>query len=723
MMPTKTLALAAAALLTAGAQAAAVHVNLTAPAGVSEARGTLTLRANEGVAKDALVREVRVPGRLELEGREGTYLAELRVPGLWLAPQIITIRDGATVDLAARPAGALVGTAGPAGGPIAIRFSDTADPSFTGQTACSTDGESFRCELPAGTFDLRIGRDGYVPHYRWQVPVQAGKNEVLGAFVFVPGASISGRLEIEEGGELGDVQIALAPVSGKGTSTSIKPGRHGFFSAGPVAAGDYTLTAAQKGFISQPIPITVREGLEATLREPLVLARPRRLSLLLSPPADPLALGWTVTLRQPGPKQTAPRVVAEGAASLDGSWSAENLLPGRHEVIVRPKGGPVWRVEEIVIDDALTTRQLFVPSMRFEGTVRFGDKPLAAKLVFGGSHSESAIPWRSNEEGTFHGYMPVPDAKTWVVTVTSDLPPIDVTLHDVPMRIDEAAGVARVDIRLPVTTLEGLVVDEHEQPVAHALVNVNPRSPGGRMTQVNSDEHGFFSVNALEPGRYRLTASDFMKESEAIDVELPDRAEEPVSLRVQLKAYRQWKGRVTTPNGQPVAGVRVIASAVDVPVVLAYPARSDADGRFVLLVPAGARLFDFMVAPRGFTYNYFRRTYSEELNIVVHPDGGTLVIELPEDRSVETAVWHNGSVISAYTLLSGWLAEFEQSARGARLRVPQMDPGSYTFCLVAAGTVANAKPGPDCKFAYLAPYGETLVTWKAATPTSRPGTD
>jgi hypothetical protein len=715
MIPMTTLALAAAAFLTA-----TVHVNLTAPAGLAEARGTLTLRATEGVGKDALVREVRVPGRLELEGSEGRYLAELHVPGVWLAPQVIHLRDGATVELAARPAGALTGTAS-TGGPVTIRFTDPADPSFTGQSVCATEEESFRCELPAGTFDLRIGRDGHVPHYRAHVPVHAGKSEGLGAIAFVPGAALSGRIEIEEG-ELGDVQLALVPASGKGTSTRIRPGRNGFFSAGPIAVGDYTLTAAQKGFISRPVPVTIREGLEATLREPLVLARPRRLSLLISPPADPLALGWTVTLRQLGPKQTTPHVVAEGAASLDGSWSAENLLPGRHEAIVRPKGGPVWRVEEIVIDDALTTRQLFVPSMRFEGTVRFGDKPLAAKLVFGGSHSESAIPWRSDDEGKFHGYMPLPDAKQWAVTVTSDLPPIDVTLSDVPMRIDEAAGVARVDIRLPVTTLEGLVVDEREQPVAHALVNVDPRSPGGRMTQVNSDEKGFFSVNALEPGRYRLTASDFMKESEAIDVELPDNAREPVSLRVQLREYRQWKGRVTTPNGQPVAGARVIAAAVDVPIVLAYPARSDAEGRFVLLVPSGAKLFDFMVAPRGFTYNYFRRAYSDDLRIVVHPNGGTLVIDLPEDRSVEAAVWHNGSVISAYTLLSGWLAELEQGAGGPRLRAPQMDPGSYTFCLVPAGTVAHAQPGPDCKFAYLAPYGETLVTWKAATAPRR-GTD
>ncbi|HEX6086709.1 MAG TPA: carboxypeptidase-like regulatory domain-containing protein [Thermoanaerobaculia bacterium] len=692
------------------AEALTVDIRLVGAPAAPPAKGTLTLRPVDGVTNAVAVRSVSVPGRVELDAKEGLYVAELQAPGVWFSSRTISLRDGATIDLPVRPTGTLTGRSAPPEGAVSVRFTDSADPEITGQVLCATAGGAFRCELPAGTLDLRIARQGQVPHYRRQVSVTAGKAESLGSVAFTPGASLSGRLQIEEG-ELDKVQISLAAASGKGTSVAIRPEPNGFFAAGPIAPGEYILSATRQGFLSAPVSVSIRDGLEASLREPVVLARPRRLSVLISPPVDPIAVGWVAALREAGPRRTERRVVAEGPASPDGSWSTEHLLPGTYELIVRPKGGPVWRVETITISDALTTQPVSVPSLRFEGTVTLGDKPLAAKLTFGGAHAEATIPWRSDESGRFRGYMPVPKEKTWAVTVQSETPPVEVTLPDVPMHINESEGVARVDIRLPFTSLTGVVVDEREEPVANALVNVDGNTTSARMTQINTLKDGSFSIHGLLPGRYRVTGSAYLKESEVVDVELPESAEEPVSIRLQVKAYRQWKGRVVTPEGRPVAAARIFASAADVPIVVAYPARSDADGRFVLLVPAGAKLFDFIVAPRGFTYTYFRRAFSEELHIVVNPSGGTLVLDVPDDRSVEPAVWHNGSVTSAYAFLSGWIGEMEQGGPGVtRLRVPQMDTGSYMVCLVPSGTVSTAMPGPGCQSIYLAPHGEAVVT-------------
>ena len=688
------------------AWAATVRVAFVAPGSPIEARGSLRLRGSDGAENE---REIRVPGSVVLEVPEGTYVAELRVPGFWLPPQVVTVQDRLTLELPVRSTGRVTGTAD---GTVRlrIRFVDTANALLSGQIECPVEASSFDCELPEGNLDLRIAREGHVPHYRWQGPVRAGAVESVGTLVFAAGASISGRLEVEDGSK-GDARVVLTSAGGKAAKIVVKPEKPGFFSAGPLPAGDYTLSAEQKGLISNPVAVTIREGMEATLREPLILARPRRLSLMISPPIDPIGVGWNVTVREIGAKLTARRVIAEGAASLDGSWIANNLLPGKYEVVVRPKGGPVWRMEEVAVADALTVRQIFVPSLRFEGTVKLGEKPIEAKLVFGGRNSETGIPWRSDEQGRFKGYMPVPESKQWVVTVSSDFPPIDVTLNDVPMHVNESAGVARFDIRLPMTMIEGLVVDEQDQPVPRALIKVDSLHADGRTTQIDGDNEGRFNVHALEPGRYRLTASDFLKESDALEFEL---TEEPLTLRVQLKSYRQWKGRIRTSNGQPVPRARLFAVAADVPIVNAYPARSDPDGTFVVLVPREAKLFDVMVAPEGFTYKFFRRPLSDALDIVVDPNGATLTVDWPEDRSVEPAIWHDGSVISGYTLLSGWLGEMEKPAAGVtRLRVPRMDPGSYTVCLVPAGTAVKTTPGPRCKSVWLAPFGESLVTLKA----------
>jgi Carboxypeptidase regulatory-like domain len=588
----------------------------------------------------------------------------------------------------------------------AIRFTDSSDASITDDALCGVEERQFRCDAPEGTLDLRISIPGHVPHYRWRVAAAAGEPVSLGAFHFIPGASLSGYLQAEEG-SLRNVRLALEPSKGNTIHASITPAERGFFLLGPVEPGDYTLTAAQKGLISGRLPVTIRERQEARLRDALVLAKPRRVTLVITPPVNPVGRPWVVTLASVEPGLET--VVSEGAASLDGTWTAENLARGRYELRIRPEGGPVWHVDDLAMDEAATTKSVTMRSTRFRGMVTLGGKPLAAKLTFGGEHMKHAIPWRSDEEGRFEGYLPVRTDDRWTVSVKSDAPLVNSTLSDVLVKTDTPSGVATVDIALPATSVDGEVVDENGAPAKHALVTISGNTSD--WVQVTTDEKGVFQAVGLAHDRYRISAATFLKESEAIEVDLSDPATEPVSIRLQVNPYRQWKGRVMGTDGRPVAGAKLFALPLDVPYVIGLPAKSDAEGHFSVLVPMSARTFDVMVRPPGYALTVFRRGLSAELTVVVSRHGGTLVLEVDGNSPLRPFLWHGGAAISAFGLASGWPAVFDELPDGMmRVRIPQMEPGDYTICMASPQqNVERMSPSGQCQSVFLTPHSESVV--------------
>ena len=83
-----TLAVLAAVPLRA--EALTVDIRLVGPPGAPLAKGTLTLRPVDGMTNAAAVRSVSVPGRVELDAKEGLYVAELQAPGVWFSPRTMS---------------------------------------------------------------------------------------------------------------------------------------------------------------------------------------------------------------------------------------------------------------------------------------------------------------------------------------------------------------------------------------------------------------------------------------------------------------------------------------------------------------------------------------------------------------------------------------------------------------------------------------------------------
>jgi hypothetical protein len=256
----------------------------------------------------------------------------------------------------------------------------------------------------------------------------------------------------------------------------------------------------------------------------------------------------------------------------------------------------------------------------------------------------------------------------------------------------------------------GEVVDEQGLRARGALVDISAAGVN-EFHQTPADENGRFSANGLPPGEYLVAASGYLQESETVSVTLKETR--PASVRLQLSAYRQWRGSVMSADRRPVVGARIVAVPVDIPVVRALSAETDPEGRFNLLVHAASRVVDVRIEPPGYALTTFRQAVTKEpLHVTVDARGGALVLNFAADEQFEAVVWHSGSVFGAFSFLSGWPGTLENSSAGTNLlRIPQMEPGEYTLCLVPKGLrQPGGRPSGRCATVQLPPFGTAEAT-------------
>src|SRR5262249_30966802 len=491
----------------------------------------------------------------------------------WMQPRILNAGHESDVSVALRRTGTVGGTVSSpvaSTGNLSIRFDAAEGEPLSGEAHCASDAAAFACTIPQGVFDIRVSLPGHVPVYKRHVPIEPDHRLPLGDIRLVPGASISGFVKAEAG-TLRDPQLVLVSTSRPAATLTANVDAGGFFSVGPIAAGDYTLKAFQKGLISPELKVTIRQGLEARLRQPLLLARPRRMAVSLLPPTDPLGGAWFVRLLSTEGER--PALASEGSASLGGLWSAENLPAGEYQLRIRPARGPIWFVKNVKLTDLVTTEQVAIEAVRFRGMVQMGKKPLAAKLIFGGEHGANPIPFDSDENGEFHGFLPAPEGGKWRVTVKSATPHVDVMVEAPVTRTD--SDIASIAISVPSAGVEGVVLGDKAEPEKYALVSIRS-SNGSTVTQTRADDHGDFSMYGLAHGDYVVVAQGRYSESEPAKFHITESDPVADSIRLQLQPYRRWQGTVIGSNGIPVAGARIDVVPVDVDVVSVIPAATDA---------------------------------------------------------------------------------------------------------------------------------------------------
>ena len=683
----------------------------------------VTLRARP-VDRDGAVVEtaVRAPGSGAIELAAGMWELTLTAPGLWAAPQVV--RGGDPFIIEALPTGTIAGTfakdtAVPADLRVRFRppreqFVRTTTPS--GVVSCSVAAPAWQCEVPFGTHDLRIGGPGFSSHYLWNHVVPERTRTNVGPIALQPGAVVAGFVTVHPDVQAPreTVRVVLAPAhappeEARAKAVTLAPEGNGFFQFTRVPPGDYMVTAiAGTGrtraiaFRSSAVDVRAIANLIAELNDPLVISPPRKLVGTIEPPLDPTGKPWryvAARYRAPSGGARALDSVGEGAADASGTFEQTILQDGEYEISIRHSDGSTWARQDVRVDADVVRHRFAVPSRTATGTVTHGGKPLAARLRFGGAYGATQQVIVADEEGHFEGVIPSED-ETWDVLVEAEQPPVRRTLRDVRGRKGDD-GALHFTLEVPATLITGVVVSEKGAPQRHALISVQSLEPSRDNEQFVARPDGTFEILGLQAAQYRVEAEGDAGVSEVLTVRVEEGENAP--LRIVVRDFVRVTGTIVARQS-PVGGVRVSAVPRDVPIMTDSSARSDARGRFELLLPSGTKVADFRFFAPGFPTVIFRREVKkdDDLRIDVGRAGGTLVIDMPSGLAPADlpTIVHDGAHANhpsfSYTI------EPRSDAKGTFERV--------TVANLAAGEYRVCRRNGACVSAYVPPGGVVEVS-------------
>jgi hypothetical protein len=662
-------------------KAAAIETPAAVAASVRRVDGDMPIRDLQLAVGAATSVDVGDVGTWEITAKSNAY---------WAAPVYASGAQAVTLEL--YPRGTIAGTLGartPPSGQLIVKFAP-ADESVqepAGTAVCPFDDRQWNCALPsAGKFDLRFSLTGFATEFRWGVNVDAETPVHLGVLDFTPGSSVSGNIQwrgraahdVLKNAIVSLTPTNLDPARMKVRQYTAAPDARGFFQVRGLSPGEYTIVAQAGQWISDSRTMQVIANTNASLKHPLLLAQPRRVSVKISPPLDVEQQRWQVTLIRFFREEHRGDYVDRSLASATGTWSQNSLIPGDYELVIEQQDGGRWRAEDFTIaaEDGDRSFDLTLSSQRVGGRVTLGDKPVAAaKIYFGDENGPRVV---ADQQGRFQAAIPPVqgDDETVALLIVSDTPDISRTVHLKGERSSD--GELYFDVVLPSASIIGRSINEDGSPHPNALVDMHFKGDDRFFEQMWTQADGSFQFFGFEPGVYRIQADGGQKSSGEIEIEVP--REGVTSIDLVMRAQEEVRGRVVM-NGVPVAGATVYAWPRGVPWTFLPEVKTDSQGRFVLKLPPGTNTYDAIVFPRGFfvTAARIERDPKVNLRVDVGQNGGTLTVESPAD---DDALWlHRDG--GEYRL--DWVARtaggVDTTENGRqRFTIPSLESGQYSVC-------------------------------------------
>jgi hypothetical protein len=364
-------------------------------------------------------------------------------------------------------------------------------------------------------------------------------------------------------------------------------------------------------------------------------------------------------------------------------------------------------MREIQLAPGQTSIDVEVPLVPLQGKVTIGDEPLAATLWFGGRKGGRRIRLDADEKGKFSGVLS--EEGLWPVDLAADEQGLRLTLDPVEVKIPKGKTTAFVEVRIPDTRLAGEVVDEGGHRVPKALVTILTKGA----TQVYTDEEGRFELRGLKPGPQGIQAEDGSRTSGPVEVVVEEKRETP-RLHLVLREMLELRGRVTSRLG-PRPGAELIGFPFmdQVGYATGLNTVTNADGSFSLSLPAATRRIDLMVFAPGFAMRMLPVLVEKghPVEISVEPDGGTLVLELPDTADHPPLLAHAGTFTFPF-FLRRWATLQRVPQTPGRLTLPNVEPGAYSLCVKASAELRQGQEPPGdgrCVSGVLAPFSELTL--------------
>jgi hypothetical protein len=345
---------------------------------------------------------------MELPAEKG-WLVTAEVPGYGTGDPVPADRGWLEIW----PAGKVKGQAVfPKGSPppedLLLRFHSPAqgssgtDGRLDGESTCSLNEGAFECSIPAGEVDLSLRARGHVSIYRWGLHVAHRGTVEMGRVQFRKGASLVGQVISRDPAapKPGSCRVRLQPTGDSPklpASASPLPSApvdgRGNFHLEVIPPGRWEVVAEQEEFVPSRLAVTILEGAEARLKSPIVLSRPVRLEVALSPPQDPDGKPWRIELiGYKGENWT--ELVAESPVSPGGAWSRDGLgASAIYRLRVLTFSRQRWWADELPFSPETTPfrRDVHLDVERVTGKLTLGTNPLRGRVVFGTERGDPSL--------------------------------------------------------------------------------------------------------------------------------------------------------------------------------------------------------------------------------------------------------------------------------------------------------------------------------------------